>query len=478
MPRPSKHVSPDTLGGRIRAARERLHLSLAEVAGGHYSPSLISQIERNRIEPSQESLSFLAKRLKLPLEDLQILVQQNRSSDLQSNGSDSYAALLVNATQLLANNEICHALTALKELFIPDIPPSLRWRLMALRGHCYFALRKFFKAEQDFAYAVCERPEPSCIPAEQRHDLLLLHLHLAETYRELRQPDDALEQYYLTLTMMNSDTPSGYVAEANWGIAVILLAQIKRFPLLEEPLYRSKLLVALEYAENARFLYRSIGERFQTMLVTCQIAEIEQWLGNIEKARVYLQEVLSRQPVPGDESATGIEEKRMQQREANVHSTAACRLAEIELEAGNHSLARQWVEFALEASKRGYKIRRAQAYSTLSRILEAIDPRDPAVEEALRRTTNELADTDRIAARISAHVRLGRHLLKVGKTEEGEVELEQARLLSDIVSAHDNSLMEEVGSVLEAERKSVFAVSPSHEEEDTCSSREDQVPLH
>ena len=51
MPRPSKHVSPDTLGGRIRAAREHLQLSLADVAHGHYSTSLISQIERTRIEP-------------------------------------------------------------------------------------------------------------------------------------------------------------------------------------------------------------------------------------------------------------------------------------------------------------------------------------------------------------------------------------------------------------------------------------------
>ena len=32
MPRPPKHVPPDTLGGQIRAARERLHLSLARVA--------------------------------------------------------------------------------------------------------------------------------------------------------------------------------------------------------------------------------------------------------------------------------------------------------------------------------------------------------------------------------------------------------------------------------------------------------------
>ena len=49
MPRPPKHVPPETLGGRIRAARESLNLSLAKVAAERYSTSLISQIERNRV---------------------------------------------------------------------------------------------------------------------------------------------------------------------------------------------------------------------------------------------------------------------------------------------------------------------------------------------------------------------------------------------------------------------------------------------
>jgi hypothetical protein len=40
MPRPSKRVSPDTLGGRIRTARQDLHLALAEVVGDRYSTSL------------------------------------------------------------------------------------------------------------------------------------------------------------------------------------------------------------------------------------------------------------------------------------------------------------------------------------------------------------------------------------------------------------------------------------------------------
>ena len=84
MPRPSKHISPDTLGGRLRAAREEQHLSLADVAGDQYSTSLISQIERNRVDPSHESLRFLADRLKLPLEELEMLAKQHREAEVEA----------------------------------------------------------------------------------------------------------------------------------------------------------------------------------------------------------------------------------------------------------------------------------------------------------------------------------------------------------------------------------------------------------
>ena len=93
MPRPPKHVPPDTLGGRIRAARESLHLSLAHVAGDRYSTSLISQIERNRVEPSRESLQFLAERLQLPLEELRALAQQQRESEVEAHQYKIYQEL-------------------------------------------------------------------------------------------------------------------------------------------------------------------------------------------------------------------------------------------------------------------------------------------------------------------------------------------------------------------------------------------------
>jgi transcriptional regulator with XRE-family HTH domain len=446
MPRPSKHVSRDTLGGRIRAAREQLRLSLAEVADGHYSTSLISQIERNKVEPSEESLRFLAQRLQLPFEDLNFLAQQQREDTREDCPNGLYENLRIEASCLLASKNVCQAIELLKDVHFSQVPSLLRWRLAALRGQCYFAKRRFLQAQQDFMYAASEQPAPDMLPDDQKLELLLLHLHFAGALGELQLLDAAQEEYDVTLQMINAQTPSGYVAEAHWGNALVLFMQAQKMQQggyaesCKQKCRGHKLRSALEHAENARFLYRSIGQQLRVAAVTCQIAKIERELGAVEKVRSYLQEVLSswsymlNEPPP-----TTSEQQREQQEGASVVSTAARSLALIELEAGNYAAALAYAEQALEAGERSYKLRRADAYSALGRILEAIHPDDPAVEEAFRHATQELADTDRIASRIDAHLRLGWHLVKIGKTTEGEQELEQAHLLSELVSASSST---------------------------------------
>jgi transcriptional regulator with XRE-family HTH domain len=438
MPRPSKPVSPNTLGGRIRAARKSLQLSLAEVADGHYSTSLLSQIERNLIDPSAESLKFLADRLKLPLEDLDLLAQQNHVDDNEQQNVTFYENLLREATCLCKNNKISQALSLLLDLQFSQIPPALRWQLAAQRGQCYFTQRQFSKAEPDFIYAVHEQPNVDELSTEQQPELMLLHLHLAGTYRELQMLEESFDQYHVTLHMMNSHTPSGYVAEAHWGLALVTFAQSNRPDRghhNEQQRRENKLRLSLEHAENALFLYRTISEHQLAGTVTCQIARIELALGDKEKARSYLTEVLTNwAAVLNQPPATSGEQKRIQQKEANLVSAAACTLAGIELEENHYEQARMWVECALQAGQRSYKLRRADAYLMLARILEHIDPKDPLIEEALRKATEELADTDRIARRINAHANLGHHLLKIGKEKEGERELEQTRLLLESIS--------------------------------------------
>jgi transcriptional regulator with XRE-family HTH domain len=440
MPRPSKHISPDTLGGRIRATREEQHLSLAEVAGDQYSTSLISQIERNRVDPSHESLRFLAERLKLPLEELEMLAKQHREAEVEARQYKSYEELRAEASQLLKSREIQKALCLLQELHFSQIPPMQRWRLAALRGQCYFELRQFLKAQQDFVYALQELPKQESMPADQKYELMLLHLHLAAAYREL-EINDALEHYQITLKMMNRDTPFGYVAEAHWGMALIAFTQGYKTR-KDDPLREKQLSTALEHAENARFLYRSIGEPLRAAAVTVQIAQIEKELDNQHNPtiRKYLQEILDTwQHVLQEPEAIDSEDQRHQKEQLNIVSVAACSLAGMALEAGSIDEAVTYVECALQAAERSYKVRQADAHIMNGRILEAINLHDPAAEEEFRLATEVLADTDRIAARSSAHSRLARHLFKKGKTEEGEKELEIAHTLVDQVAARPTS---------------------------------------
>lgn len=448
MPRPSKHVSPDTLGGRIRAAREDLHLSLAEVADGQYSTSLISQIERNKVDPSQDSLRFLAERLKLPFEDLETLAHQHREAENESQHYTSFEDIRSEAFVFLKNHKPQEALSLLERVSFIHVPVFLRWRLIALRGQCYFAQRKFFKAQRDFVYALNEFPKNERVGEEQQQELMLLYLHLASSYRELNfNLDEALEKYQMALWMLNTETPSGYVAEANWGLSLIAFSQANKLPKTARYTdQRQQLLAAaLEHAENARIVYRSIGKQIRFATVTCHVARIEKELGNVERVQSYMRDLLCTwQGVLEEPEATEPAEQRLQRDKANIVSAAASTLAAVELEAGEYEEARQYIAQALLAGKRSNKLRLADAYLIYGHILEAQCLHDPAGEEAFRNALQILEDTDRIGARINVHMRLVEHLQKKGEREASEREVENARQLAAQVEASSVTREEDV----------------------------------
>jgi tetratricopeptide (TPR) repeat protein len=435
MARPAKRVSPDTLGGRIRAARQSLHLSLADVANGRYSTSLISQIERNRVEPSPESLRFLAERLNLPLDDLMVLVQQQRESEAEANRYKENEEKLKQAARLLDSKHIRAALDLLATINVDHAPPSLRWRLYALRGQCHFSQRKFVPAQKDFFQAAALRPERP--PADQIHEAIMLHLHLAATCRELGQLDLAADHYSIVLKLMQPETPIHYVAEAHWGMALVSLERAdsqRTTPDWEDQAQQLKL-DALKHAENARTLYRSIGDQVNEGLLTCEIGLIYQGLGRLDQARACLLEVLEQwTPTVAQLSLEGKnpdEQSRIRQ-EASLVAAAASYLASIELQEQHYEKALAYVHQAQEAAAKSHKLRRAEAYLIEGQIRETLNPEDPRAEQAFRAAVRELQGTDRIGAQIHAHDLLGRHLLKRGRIKDGERELDLARGLAQM----------------------------------------------
>ncbi len=436
MPRPPKHVPPDTLGGRIREARENLRLSLANVAGDRYSTSLISQIERNRVEPSLESLQFLAERLCLPLEDLKMLAQRQRDAEVREQQGQRYEILYQEASQALLAKRSHDALGMLEGLHFPHILPALRWRIVALRGHCYFSMRQFLDAQKDFLYAITEKP--LFIPTDLHSEVLALHQHLAAALRELDQPDAAFKQFQIALDMMDTGTPLNYVAETHWGMSLIAFQRAKKSacPHYKEEQFQ----LAISHAETACALYRAIGEAVRAALLTCHISLIQQALGRLNDARTELRKLLQKW-LPELEKEANIPNRdtRRLHELGNLVSAIACSLAGVEHEAEDYEEALKYVQQATYAGEFSNKLRQAEAQMMYGRILESQDNMSEEAEAAFRKACNLLEDTDRLAARIRAYDLLGRHLLKKGKTVEGEKELDQARLLSHQATAFSSS---------------------------------------
>ncbi len=460
MPRPLKVVSPDTLGGRIRAARQALGLSLAEVAGNEYSTSLISQIERNKIEPSADSLKYLAEQLHLPLEDLARLAEQHRESE-----SETHLYLKIEeqrsiAAQLLESNHAFRALEHLQNLSITHVPVTLRWRIVALRGQCYFNLREFLTAQQEFlsAFAVL----PDFIPPEHYMEALLLRLHLAACSRELGQYETAYSQFQDARAMMHSTTPLRYIAEAHWGISLVLYEQAYKLrndaengnhedegdQSKEE--FLSLMQRSLTYAENASTLYNSIDELSRSALMNCQIALIEQAIDKLDAARERLKKVLeSWSPTLEDveqerpsEFAEKIKRYNLKER-ANIVSAAACYLASVEYDAKECKEALMYIDMALEAGKSSYIIRRADAYMTKGQILAGCECDGAGAADAFRQALKQLEFTDRLGAKIRVHQMLGAHLMKQGKYKEGNAQLDIALRLANVPSQYQASTDEE-----------------------------------
>ncbi len=436
MPRPPKHVPPDTLGGRIRAARAELRLSLAHVAANRYSTSLISQIERNRVEPSHASLQFLADQLQLPFDELLILSQQHKESEAEARQYKIYDELREESAHQLANQHAVKALAPLQPLNISQMPSSLRWRLAALRGQCYFTQRQFLNAQKDFLYAVAEKPE--YVSAEQRIEAMTLHLHLAATHRELQQLEPASEHYAIALSMMDTGTSLLHAAEAQWGLSLVAFERAKRISNDDNAQQtddrETQLRDAIEHATIACALYRSIGDTLNMALLTCQIGLIQQARGKLDDARQHLRQVLNEWLPTIEEHPQKPADQRRLKAQANIVSAVACSLAGIELDTGDIEHALQYVHVARQAAKNSYIIRKAEAEIMLGRILEKQNVNDPRAEEAFHEAIQALETTDRLAARIQAHEFLGRHFLRKGNETASDIEFDKVNKLAGLVA--------------------------------------------
>lgn len=441
MPRPSKRVALDTLGGRLRAVRQNLHLSLAEVAGTTYSTSLISQIERNRVEPSQESLQYLAERLHLPLEELLALTHQHRDSEAEAHAYKEYEAQYAEIQRLFIRKQFEQALNAFQKLNPAQLPMFLRWRTLALRGQTYFALHNFFAAQRDFYTALATLP--LTLAKEYQVEVVGLHLHLAAVTYELSQFEAACAYYQEALATMDASTPLRYVAEAHWGLALALYQQSHKAS--EQETYESQqttLEEARQHAEAAHTLYHAIADTLNASLLQCQLAHIEWKQGKNQQAQQRLQVVLEAWQSTLADTFQPTQGQRLCQlaERANVVAVAACSLAHLAYYAHDLEAALSHIQVAIQAGEQSNTVRQAEALMQLGEILAAKHPHDQATEQAFRQAVVVLKATDRCMTRAQAHYQLARYLLSCGNIQEGQREIEKAYALTGIPKVFNVSL--------------------------------------
>src|SRR5260370_5057022 len=98
--------------------------------------------------------------------------------------------------------------------------------------------------------------------------------------------------------MMNDSTPVRFVAEAHWGMALVVFelannaSNSSNNGANQSGEVQIQKQTALKHPENARILYSPIDETRRAGLLDCQLALIGQSLGNLGAAPVRLQPVV------------------------------------------------------------------------------------------------------------------------------------------------------------------------------------------
>ena len=124
------------LGQKIRALRKKMGMTQQELAGGEFTKSFISQIEKNHARPSLKSLHIIANRLGKPIS---YFLDEDYSPPSQD--PDKIDHLMLLAHHLEQEDKITDAINYFKEaLSLTDKTECSR------RGQLYFHLGKAYRS--------------------------------------------------------------------------------------------------------------------------------------------------------------------------------------------------------------------------------------------------------------------------------------------------------------------------------------------
>jgi len=299
-----------TVGERVRSLRRSAGLSQEELAGGRFSKEYVSQIERGKTRPTDETLEWLAGRLATDREFLEHGVSKADAERLEA--ALCKAELLVDAARY---DEALQAFRRVRESTRGVTPPSFSLRL--LRGEAWSRIRSgeldaamtlldeaatlavspgfsdVDRAEVVFQVGVVRYSQSGIPEAMVLFDEALLLAQDAELpadrlrsdifhwrsrcHRRNRDWVAAEEDIERALELAEACFDQRRVGDALFQASLVAQRQ-------------GRWLVARRYAERSRVLFEALGDRATVARLLNNLAGLHHLLGNTGRAVALLEE--------------------------------------------------------------------------------------------------------------------------------------------------------------------------------------------
>ena len=299
-----------SVGGRVRALRRASGMTQTELAHGRFSKEYVSQVERGKTRPSDETLEWLADRLGTDRAFLELGVSAADASRAER--------ALARAQRLVDEHKYADAVDAFREaragitgLGVPALA------LRALRGQAWAEIRQgdvgAARTLLGEAHAVAEAPDFTDV---DRADLVFLGGVCAYTVSEIEaavatfeQALDLAERSRLPCDRLRSDIfhwrARCYRRLRDWPAAredidrALELADARSDPRqAADALFQASLvaqregqwLLARRHADESKTLFAQLGDRAAVARLLNNIAGLNHLLGDPETAVTELRE--------------------------------------------------------------------------------------------------------------------------------------------------------------------------------------------
>lgn len=359
MPSDSPHHQiGQTVGAKLRAARQARKFTQSQLAQPDFSVSYISAIERGQIHPSLRALEILAARLGLTAADLLPRHGQEGAGEISpehevQRSDEEIELLFLEAQVAIRQGEPQAAITLLQGLVSKNLSRRQEITLRYLLGWAYFSLARLQEGESmlsEAAQLARESDDPlnprilnlqglvyasmhnniqglqlqqyslELLQKEQPHEPFLLaqvYMNIGQHFSHLEQFNKAIEMFQQALAIIHSIHDADSLKSMYWSIA-------------------QHSIEAQEYQLATYYEYKWLQVDRQEQQQTLR-SEIYHYLGrammksNQEHAHTYLEQTLQAVDASQDE---------LTQASIRVHS------AEWQLAQGNTRQASQYVQQA------------------------------------------------------------------------------------------------------------------------------------